>query len=366
MMLPLPPGPPPRVGERAHVGEIDRFTDRIDVRSPAEFAEDHLPGAINLPILDDAERARVGTMYVQVSAFEARRMGAAIASRNIARMLETYAADKPREWRPLVYCWRGGQRSRAVAHVFSEVGWRAAQLEGGYRAYRRHVIAQLATVPQRFDYRVICGLTGSGKSRLLRALAAAGAQVLDLETLAKHRGSLLGDLPGDPQPSQKWFESQLLEALQRLDVARPVYVESESKRIGTVQLPEALLVTMREASCVRVDTPRALRVALLKDEYAHFLGDSGALSGRLAPLTEIVGRKTLARWIELAGADQHDALVAELLDRHYDPLYLRSIDRNFPRHVDAIVASVDAISQSDFAALANELIARENAMAETT
>jgi tRNA 2-selenouridine synthase len=364
MTLPLPPGPPPRVGERASVDQLAQFPERIDVRSPAEFAEDHLPGAVNLPVLDDAERARVGTMYVQVSAFEARRLGAAIASRNIARMLEGYAADKPREWRPLVYCWRGGQRSRSVAHVFAEVGWRAVQLDGGYRAYRRHVLAQLDTLPARFDYRVVCGLTGSGKSRLLRALRETGAQTLDLEELAKHRGSLLGDLPHDPQPSQKWFDSQLVDALQRFDPSRPVYVESESKRIGSVQLPDALLDRMRVASCVRVETPREARIALLKDEYAHFLSDNAALADRLTALTEIAGRKTVGEWIALAESHDHQRLIGELLDRHYDPLYARSIDRNFPRHASALVARVTGIAPADFTQLAQDIVSAD-AVAET-
>jgi len=353
----LPPGPPPRPGERAEVEDLARYPERIDVRSPAEFAEDHIPGAVNLPVLDDDERARVGTVYVQQSAFEARKLGAVIASRNIARMVETYAHDKPPEWRPLVYCWRGGQRSRSVAHVLSEVGWRAVQLAGGYRAWRRHVIRELQTLPARFRYRVVCGLTGSGKSRLLAALTAEGAQVLDLEGLARHRGSLLGDLPSDPQPSQKWFESQLYDALTRLDARRTVYVESESKRIGTVQLPDSLLDAMRNSACVRVDTPLPLRIELLKEEYAHFLQDPDALAARLAHLTTLHGRKTMQRWSDLAEAGDFDALVGQLLAVHYDPLYLRSIERNFPCCIDAHVARVDAIDEAALRSVARAVIA---------
>jgi len=221
MSAPLPPGPPPRHVNTVSVDQFASFGERIDVRSPSEFADDHLPGAVNLPVLDDDERALVGTMYVKVSAFDARKTGAAIVARNIARIVETYVRDKPREWAPLVYCWRGGQRSRALVHVLGEIGFRAAQLDGGYRAYRRHVVALLAQWPRQFDYRVICGLTGSGKSRLIEAIAAAGGQVLDLERLARHRGSLLGDLPGEAQPTQKTFESDLLDAFTRLDASRP-------------------------------------------------------------------------------------------------------------------------------------------------
>src|SRR5215472_1873107 len=215
---------------RVRVAALAEYAVRIDVRSPVEFALDHVPGAANHPVLSDAERERVGTLYAD-SPFEARKLGAAIVARNIATMIESAFMDEPREWRPLVYCWRGGQRSRALVQVLHEIGWRAVQLEGGYRAYRRHVAAELERLPLRFRYVVICGLTGSGKSRLLAALARAGAQTLDLEGLARHRGSVLGGLPGTAQPSQKAFESGLCEALARLDPSRPVFVESESRRI---------------------------------------------------------------------------------------------------------------------------------------
>ncbi|MEP6679530.1 MAG: tRNA 2-selenouridine(34) synthase MnmH, partial [Betaproteobacteria bacterium] len=271
--------------------------------------------------------------------------------------------DKPREWTPLVYCWRGGQRSRALAHVLSQIGWRAHQLDGGYRAYRRQVVATLATVPARFDYRVICGLTGAGKSRLLYALAAEGAQTLDLEGLARHRGSLLGDLPGDPQPSQKAFESRLADALASLDSARPVFVESESRKIGDLQLPDALLAAMRASRCVRLDTPTPLRVAMLKAEYAHFLAAPDELTARLAHLAPVYGKSVLARWKTLATRKEFDALVVELLEQHYDPMYARSMARNFSRAGDALVARADADSPAAFRGVARDVIERSAAHA---
>ena len=207
-------GKPPTVIGIARLAE---FTDRIDVRSPAEYALDHIPGAVSHPVLDDAERARIGTLHKPGVGVRREKAGAALVAKNIAAMLESAFADRPREWQPLVYCWRGGKRSGALTHVLNEIGWKAVQLDGGYKAYRRHVIEELARLPQTFSYRVICGVTGSGKSRLLQALGAAGAQVLDLEALARHRGSLLGDLPLAPQPSQKGFESLLWEQLARFD-----------------------------------------------------------------------------------------------------------------------------------------------------
>jgi tRNA 2-selenouridine synthase len=349
---------PPRstAPHKVGVAAIPAHPDRIDVRSPSEFAIDHVPGAVNLPVLDDTERAEVGTLHAQESAFAAKQRGAAIVARNIARIIEAHCRGKPREWSPLVYCWRGGKRSGALAHVLKEIGWRAVQLDGGYQAYRRHVVATLARLPARLRLIVVCGLTGSGKSRLLGALADVGAQVLDLEGLAKHRGSLLGDLPGDPQPSQKWFDSQVLAALESLDPARPVFVESESRKIGTVQVSDALLAAMRAAPCLRIATPQSMRVALLKEEYAHFLADPDALAARLHHLVPLHGHATVERWNAAARAGDFDALVDELLVRHYDPTYARSIERNFPNSAAALTVIPTAIAFDAFRALAREVV----------
>jgi tRNA 2-selenouridine synthase len=353
-----------RHDHKVSIEVVGDHAERIDVRSPSEYAEDHLPGAASHPVLDDAERARIGTLHTQSSAFAARREGAALVARNIADMLAVSFAAKPRDWAPLVYCWRGGQRSRSLVHVLNEVGWRAVQLDGGYRAYRRHVVARLEELPPRFRYKVVCGLTGSGKSRLIAALARVGAQVLDLEAMACHRGSLLGDLPGDPQPTQKSFDTRLVAALSSLDPARPVYVESESRKIGTVQLPDALLAAMRAASCIRVALPTPLRVELLKHEYAHFLSDYGALSARLARLLPLHGKKTIQRWLDAAKAGSWDELVGDLLAQHYDPAYLRSIGRNFPRSEDALDVAPSALTDTAFLSLARELAhARERTAA---
>ena len=342
---------------RVGIAALADYRDRIDVRSPAEYALDHAPGALNHAVLDDAQRARIGTLYAE-SPFAARRLGAALVARNIADMLETAFNAHPREWRPLVYCWRGGQRSRALVQVLQEVGWRAAQLEGGYRAYRRHVVAELGHRPLQFDFVVLRGLTGSGKSRLLAALASEGAQTLDLEGIARHRGSLLGGLPDDPQPSQKSFESQLLDALGRLDPARPVYAESESRRIGSVQMPDALLSRMRAGRTVSLVTPVDQRVALLKEEYAHYLDRPPLLVSRLEALTELRGREAIGRWSAMAAAGDWDTLIAELLEVHYDPTYGRSLERNFPEGAEAVTVEVSDVSRSGFAALARELRSR--------
>jgi tRNA 2-selenouridine synthase len=355
--------PAPRHGPSTKIGvaALPAYPSRIDVRSPAEFAIDHLPGAVNLPVLSDEERQLVGILHAHDSAFTARKVGAALVARNIAAILDVQCRDQPRDWAPVVYCWRGGKRSASLAHIMGEIGWRAVQLDGGYRTWRRHVMATLNTLPARFRYVVVCGLTGSGKSRLLAALDAEGAQVLDLENLARHRGSLLGGLPGEPQPSQKAFDTQLLTALERFDPARPVYVESESRKIGDVQVPDALLDTMRGACCVRIDTPRPLRVALLKDEYAHYMAQPHELADNLRPLVPVHGRKTIERWVAAAAAGDFDTLVDELLHLHYDPTYGRSIERNFPRHIDALHVAPQAIDLSSFRVLARDVEAQVNA-----
>jgi tRNA 2-selenouridine synthase len=343
------------------LAQLARFDAILDVRSPGEFAEDHIPGALNVPVLDDAERAEVGTLHKQVSAFAARRRGAVLVARNVARHVETLFCDKPREWRPLVYCWRGGARSAAMTHVLARIGWPARQLEGGYRAYRRAVVAALQTLPSQFDFRVICGTTGSGKSRLLVQLARAGAQVLDLERLAQHRGSVLGGLPAQPQPTQKTFETRIWWTLRSFDPQRSVFVESESRKVGDLRVPDALIERMRAAHCVRIELPLVERVRLLRDEYMHFEADPQALFAQLDCLAPLHGRERIESWKELARRGQWEALVERLLVEHYDPAYLRSIRRNFGRIDAAPTVRPASASQTDYAALAHALAAEYGA-----
>ena len=343
-------GPKSSIAMSASV--LTQFDAVIDVRSPSEYAEDHIPQALSCPVLDDAERAKVGTLYKQVSSFAARKSGAALVAGNIARHIETAFAGRPATWKPLVYCWRGGKRSGAMAHVLREIGWDAKTLEGGYKSYRKHVVEALAELPQRFRFRVVHGVTGSGKSRFLRALRQAGAQTLDLEDLAAHRGSVLGTLPERPQPSQKMFESLLLRELRGLDPARPVHVEGESRKIGQLQVPTALIEAMRASECVVLEAGLETRVALLMDEYRHFFTDLAALGAQLDCLVELHGRETIAQWKQLAAQGDWHSLVARLLEEHYDPAYRRSAARNFAKLPHAPVLRVPAADDAAFARLA--------------
>ena len=311
------------------LARLAAFDTLIDARSESEFAEDHLPGAVNWPSLNDAQRRLVGTEYKQVSPFAAKKRGAAMAARNIAGHVEQYVLDKPKHWQPLVYCWRGGKRSGALALVLDQIGFQVHLLAGGYREYRRALLAALAEQPQRLNLRVVCGTTGSGKSRLLHALAELGAQVLDLEALANHRGSVLGLMPGERQPGQKRFESLLWDALRRFDAARPVWVESESKKIGDLQVPPALIAHMRASACLTLELALDARVALLLDEYRHFVHDAPAFCARLDALRVLCGHARVDAWQAGVHAGAVSPVVRALLLEHYDPIYLRSMQRNF-------------------------------------
>lgn len=311
------------------IARLHEFSAIIDARSEAEHAEDHLPGAINWPSLTNQERHEIGTLYKQVSPFEAKKRGAAKVAANVARHIEREVLDKPREWRPLVYCWRGGKRSGSLALILDQIGFRVHLIEGGYKAFRSAVLAEIAPQVARLQFRVVCGPTGSGKTRLLQALQARGAQVLDLEGLANHRSSVLGLVPGQQQPSQKHFDTRVWDALRHFDPVRPVFVESESKKVGNVTVPEALILAMRASPCLNLQLDDEERVALLLEDYDWFVHQPEFFCERLAALTELRGKEVVQGWQERVRAGRTPEVVRELLVRHYDPMYAASIQRNF-------------------------------------
>ncbi len=311
------------------VSDIDQYTSIIDARSPAEFALDRIPGAINCPALSDEERAQIGTIYKQVSPFEAKRLGAAMVSANLARHLRDTFHDKPANWKPLVYCWRGGLRSGSMVTWLRLVGWDAQQLSGGYKAFRGLVLEQIETMVPQLQLRVLCGATGSAKTRVLHALARQGAQVLDLEGYASHKGSLLGNLPGVAQPSQKHFETLLAEQMAQFDLSRPVFVEGESAKIGRVAVPLPLMAQMRAAPVIEVQATPEARLAYLLRDYAYLGDDAADLSRRMGALKELQGNEVVARWQAWAEQGALPLLFDELMRLHYDPHYLRSQTRNF-------------------------------------
>ena len=341
----------------ATVAQLDQFDEIIDVRTPPEFAEDHIPGALNLPVLSADERVQVGTLYKQTSSFEAKKIGAVLIARNIARHIETYFINKPKNWRPLIYCWRGGKRSGSMAHILSEIGWKVARLDGGYKAYRRRVIDDLALWPQRFQFEVVCGPTGSGKSRFLQALAASNAQVLDLELLALHRGSVLGNLPDAPQPAQKKFDSLIWDQLRQFDPARPVYVEAESKKVGQLRVPDALIERMWQGHCVVLALPSSQRVQLLQEEYAHFIAHPQQLLEKIDCLKSLHSHERLAYWQDLIALQRWDDFVLDMLLQHYDPAYHRSTVKHYPQLDQATQLAVLDSSMQGFLRLAQQFLA---------
>ena len=320
--------------EQALTG-LSEFSSVIDARSESEYAQDHLPGAVNWPSLRDAERQQVGTQYKQVNAFEAKKQGAAMVARNVAGHIEREVLDKPKDWKPLVYCWRGGKRSGSLALILDQIGFKVSLIEGGYKAFRAAMVADLPQLSERLHFEVVCGTTGSGKTRFLQALAAQGAQVLDLEALAKHRSSVLGLIPGQAQPTQKAFDTRVWTALQAFDTTRPVYIESESKKVGNVVVPESLMAAMRRSPCLHLQLSEEERVKLLLEDYDFFVRDIEFFCNRLDALTEARGKTMVADWQDRSRAGGVAGVVKDLLVLHYDPVYLQSMQRNFTHYATA-------------------------------
>lgn len=345
------------------IARLGEFSTIIDARSENEYAEDHLPGAVNWPSLNNEERHLVGTVYKQVSPFEAKKRGAALVAANVARHIEREVLDKPKSWQPLVYCWRGGKRSGSLSLVLDQIGFRVHLVDGGYKAFRHAVLAQLPALAQRLHYRVVCGPTGSGKTRLLQALAAQGAQVLDLEALANHRSSVLGAVPGQQQPSQKHYDTLVWQQLRGFDPARPVYVESESKKVGNVSVPDALIEAMRASPCIDLQLAEDERVALLLEDYDWFVRNPAFFCERLSALTELRGRAVVQGWQDAVQAGRTREVVRELLVSHYDPMYAASIQRNFRRYPDALKAVASDRSPGAMAQVASRLIEEERLLA---
>ena len=309
--------------QTADAATLSGFATIIDVRSPGEFALDHIPGAINLPVLTDAERAEVGTIYVQESRLKANRIGAAHVARNIAGYLDGELADMPQTFAPLVYCWRGGSRSESMATILSRVGWRTSLLVGGYKTWRRHVQVRLYDETWPLNLVLLDGDTGTGKTQILTALACRGVQTLDLEGMAGHRGSLFGGLAGKPQPNQKGFESGLLRAMEALDPSLPIVVEAESSRIGDLMVPPALWALMQAAPRIEVSAPRTERARYLVTAYDDITADHALIETMIARLPVHPSQKRLEGWRKWLADGNYAALAEALMALHYDPAYQR-------------------------------------------
>ncbi|MCX7302238.1 MAG: tRNA 2-selenouridine(34) synthase MnmH [Rhodobacterales bacterium] len=330
------------------------FDTVIDVRSPAEFAEDHIPGAISLPAMSNEERARVGTIYKHESPFAARKTGAAIVARNVATHLDGPLSDHDGGWRPLVYCWRGGQRSGSVATILSQIGWRTETITGGYRSYRRLVQTMLYEMPIQHRLVLIDGNTGSAKTDVLHRLAARGLQVIDLEGMAAHRGSMLGGSEAG-QPRQKAFESALAAALAAFDPAHPVLVEAESSKVGRINIPPSLWSAMCAAPRIEIAAPIDARTAYLTKAYADVIAEPARIERLFQPLRAHRGHSTVDGWISLLRAGNHEALARALMTDHYDAAYAKS--RAVHPHQILATLTTDRLDTDGQNALADAIMA---------
>ncbi len=331
------------------------FSEIIDVRSEGEFALDHWPGAINWPVLDNEERILIGTLYKQVSAFEAQKKGAALVARNIAKHIESHVLDLPKDWQPLIYCWRGGKRSGSISGVLSQIGFKVHLLEGGYKGFRQQVIEDIPPLIAPLRFHIISGRTGSGKTRLLQTLKRQGAQVLDLEDLARHRSSVLGQIPGVPQPSQKHFDTLIWEQLRHFNPSEVVFIESESKKVGNLTVPEGLIEKMRQSPCTNLELSMKGRVELLMQDYAFMAEEREFFIKKLQALIPARGKAVIEQWSTMIEEGQVKQVVQELLEQHYDPTYDASMKRNFQLIGSAHALVLESLEALEDAQLAKQL-----------
>lgn len=307
--------------------DLNEFTEIIDVRAPSEFAEDHLPGAINLPVLSDSQREEVGTLY-NSDPFAARKLGAAMISANAAEHISTHLADKDKNYAPLVYCWRGGMRSGSLAHILRSIGWRARIIDGGYKAFRSFIRSDLTTLfsNDQLQLTILSGPTGVAKTRMLHTLREEGAQILDLEGLANHKGSVLGLTPDTEQDSQKHFETNLWHAISQLDPNKAIFTEAESNRIGKLHCPPPLWKKLGEGKVIELQLPLDQRAKFLLDDYPYFTEQTDHLKGLLERLIKLRGHDQVQKWHEQIDKRQWVDFVTSMLEDHYDLVYRQAGD----------------------------------------
>ncbi|CAL6367281.1 unnamed protein product [Bathycoccus prasinos] len=309
-----------------------------DVRSPSEYKDDHVPFAISTPVLSDQQREEIGTMYVQVDPFEAKKLGAKLTSENLSKILEEHFLHLPKTTKVCVYCFRGGERSLSLAHVLSRIGFDVSYVPGGYKKYRETTLKYLKEEAAKFRYHVVAGKTGCAKGKLLDALEKRGAQVIDLERFAEHRGSVLGEDPENGfvgQPSQKMFDSRLAHKMRKFDEKRVIFVEGESSMIGKVQIPTMTWKRMGEGKATILSIPMEHRVKWIRQNYEHFeTTEVPRLLEKLQVLEKRVGNERVNQWRSLVAEKKWDQFVEEILVHHYDRAYDQASKRSRPNDFD--------------------------------
>jgi tRNA 2-selenouridine synthase len=294
----------------------------LDVRSPGEYAQGHIPGALNFPLFSDAERAAVGTLYKQVGKEAAVLKGLEFVGPKLADFVRQAAKLAPNR-RLAVHCWRGGQRSGSMAMLLRAAGFEVCTLAGGYKSYRQLVLDSFHEIA--FPFRVLGGRTGSGKSKVLRVLRQMGARVLDLEALAHHKGSSFGAIGEKPQPTVEQFENTLHHALQTFEPGQPVWVENESRSIGRVYIPEGVWKHMKSGVLINIEIPLEARLQNLLADYADC--DKLILRDAFERIGKRLGGQSLKEALEALDADDIRTAAAIAL-RYYDKTYQHCLDNN--------------------------------------
>lgn len=321
---------------------LDLDAPVLDVRSPAEYAHAHIPGAHSLPLFNNEERAVVGTLYKQQGRDAAMLEGLRFVGPKMAWLVEQAQTLAP-DGVVNVHCWRGGERSASVAWLLDKAGFKqVSTLKGGYKAFRNQVLERLA---QPVDIRILGGYTGTGKTELLGHLRALGEQTIDLEALAKHKGSSYGAIGEDPQPSTEQFENLLFDQLRRIDAGRPVWLEDESQLIGRVKIPDAFFAHMRNAPCFFVDMPREERARRLVKDYGAY--PKAELAEATKRIEKRIGPQHCKTALEaLENGDLYT--VAMITLGYYDKTYAHGLGKrataNVVRH-EASSANMEAIAK---------------------
>lgn len=296
----------------------------IDVRSPKEFELEPIPGAINIPILNNEERVVVGTAYKQESPEEAKRIGMNVISKKLPDMFERINTLS-KEYKKLVfYCARGGMRSSSMVSLFASLGYKASKLDGGYKSYRQYVAKEIPLLNEGIKYIVLHGRTGIGKTKVLQSLESKGYSVLDLEKFADHKGSFYGALCESREQSQKRFESEVLEHLRNREHDY-FLVESESKRIGNVYVPESIFKSMSDGYHVLLETTMDHRVDIIMQDYSK-----APVEDMLACTTKLrryLKEEDVVRYEDMLNAKDFEQFSRSIMDEYYDPLYQKSISK---------------------------------------